>query len=238
MADAVDPSSEWTGTWRDPMNPSGADPENALSGTMFMVDAPRSDTISVSSDYSKLLFWANTAIANLQPGQSIQLAPGSFGYEWDVDLDNGFRPAGLIDLSSTSGPCEHAGDQLPNGSQAGNATHNLTLYRAPSGALVFSAGTIFWPDALDSHNTQGITPDPNVQQAMVNLLAQMGIQPHTLQSGLVVGVLSNDHTAPQATINPLSTCCYPGQYFRGQRHSRRSWGAASWLAWSSRATEG
>ena len=96
---------------------------------------------------------------------------------------------------------------------AGNATHNLTLYRAPSGALVFSAGTIFWPDALDSHNTQGITPDPNVQQAMVNLFAQMGIQPHTLQSGLVVGVLSNDHTAPQATIDPLSLVVTQGSTF-------------------------
>ena len=171
---------------------------------MSMVDAPRSDTISVSSDYSKLLFWANTAISHLQPGQSIQLAPGSLGYEWDSDLDNGFRPAGLIDLSSTVVPVNTLETNYPT-EVAGNATHNLTLYRAPSGALVFSAGSIYWPDALDSHNTQGITPDPNVQQAMVNLFAQMGIQPHTLQSGLVVGVLSNDHTAPQTTISPISS---------------------------------
>ena len=212
LGDAVDPSSEWTGTWRDPKNPNGADPENALSGTLSMVDAPRSDTITVSSDYSKLLFWANTAIADLQPGQSIQLAPGSLGYEWDSDLDNGSRPAGLIDLSSTVVPVNTLETNFPT-EVAGNATHNLTLYRAPSGALVFSAGTIFWADALDSNNTQGITPDPNVQQAMVNLFAQMGIQPHTLQSGLVVGVLSNDHTAPQATINPLSLVVTQGSTF-------------------------
>ena len=73
-----------------------------MTGTIFAVNSFRSDTISVSSDYSKLLFWANTDIAHLQPGQSIQLAPGTLGYEWDVDADNGFRPAGLIDLSSTT----------------------------------------------------------------------------------------------------------------------------------------
>ena len=84
------------------MNPDGAHPENALTGTIFVVNSYRSDTISVSSDYSKLRFWANTDIANLQPGQSIQLAPGTLGYEWDIDWDNGFRPAGLIDLSSTT----------------------------------------------------------------------------------------------------------------------------------------
>ena len=27
---------------------------------------------------------------------------GTLGYEWDIDLDNGFRPAGLFDLSSTT----------------------------------------------------------------------------------------------------------------------------------------
>ena len=27
---------------------------------------------------------------------------GTLGYEWDVDADNGFRPAGEFDLSSTT----------------------------------------------------------------------------------------------------------------------------------------
>ena len=50
-----------------------------------------------------------------------------------------------------------------------------------SGALVFSAGTVFWSWGLsDDHDVyQGTAPpaDPNVQQAMVNLLADMGVQP-------------------------------------------------------------
>ena len=38
---------------------------------------------------------------------------------------------------------------------------------------------------------------------MVNLLADMGIQPGTLQSGLVATTASTDSTAPTSTINPL-----------------------------------
>ena len=56
---------------------------------------------TVPSDYADLRFWANTAVADLQPGQVYQTAGQYLGYEWNSDLDNGFRPAGLIDLSST-----------------------------------------------------------------------------------------------------------------------------------------
>ena len=55
------------------------------------------------------------------------------------------------------------------------ATHNLTLYRAPSGALVFGAGTVYWAWGLDANHDLEATPvDPRVKQAMVNLLADMG----------------------------------------------------------------
>ena len=88
-------------------------------------------------------------------------------------------------------------------STTGDATHSLTLYRAPSGALVFGAGTVFWGYALDSDNPAGVQADPNVQQAMINLLAQMGIQPETLKAGLVLGVQSTDHTAPESSISAV-----------------------------------
>jgi hypothetical protein len=202
----------------DPSQSGGANPQNELTGTLFTVTAPRADTISVSSDYSKLLFWANTAIANLQPGQSIQLAPGTLGYEWDSDVDNGFRPGSLIDLSSTTVNVNTllANPSLGDGAgvTTGNATHNLTLYRDDSGALVFSAGTVFWADGLDSHNLQGVQADPNVQQSMVNLLAMMGIQPGSLQAGLVAAVSSTDHTAPETTFSLTTTTLMVGTAFK------------------------
>jgi hypothetical protein len=139
----------------------------------------------------------------------------------------------LLDYGSTYGP--------------GQATHNLTLYRHSSGALVFAAGTVQWSWGLDSvHDydydrlqiTTRPTParsflslsrwlissakrsvtrvlrsfaspraaaDRRLQQAMVNLLADMGSQPATLQAGLTAATAANDFTAPRSTIQtPVS----------------------------------
>ena len=51
---------------------------------------------------SALRFWRNTPVARLSTGQTATLAPDTLGYEWDIDADNGYRPAGLLDLSSTT----------------------------------------------------------------------------------------------------------------------------------------
>ena len=54
--------------------------------------------------YSKLQIWRNTAVASLQSGQTYTMPHETLGYEWDSDVDNGFRPAGEIDMSQT---CEN-----------------------------------------------------------------------------------------------------------------------------------
>jgi len=56
-------------------------------------------------------------------------------------------------------------------------------------ALVFGAGTVQWSWGLDAtHDLSGTSADVNMQQATVNLLADMGVQPATLQGGLVPAV--------------------------------------------------
>src|SRR6185295_3384643 len=45
--------------------------------------------------------------------------------------------------------------------------------------------------------------DLNIQQATVNLLADMGVQPQTLQSNLVQATQSTDHLAPTTTIDVM-----------------------------------
>ena len=77
----------------------GQEPENSLTGTMFTVDSYRLDTITIPYDYSNLRFWRNTDVADLQPGETHSLVQNLLGYEWDSDVDNGFRPAGLINMS-------------------------------------------------------------------------------------------------------------------------------------------
>lgn len=91
----------------------------------------------------------------------------------------------------------------------GNATHAVTMYRAPSRALVFGSATVRWSWGLDAGHDLidwPATPtDPVLQQATVNLLADMGVQPQTLSSGLQRAVRSTDTTPPNAWVTePLS----------------------------------
>jgi hypothetical protein len=200
--DPQDPTT-WTGTWADPRFSPPADgglPANQLTGQMFNVNEGTS-AISVPFQYAKARFWRNTAVAKLTSGQTLTLAPNTLGYEWDQDVDNGFRPAGEFDLSSTT--VSHLQTFTDYGSITNNddtQTHNLSLYRAPSGALVFGAGTVQWSWGLDADNPNNQAADKNIQQATVNLFADMGVQPQTLISGLVAASSSPDHKPPTSTI--------------------------------------
>jgi hypothetical protein len=209
--DPQDPPT-WTGAWMDPrFSPpgDGGQPQNALTGQLFDVNSGSTD-IKVPYPYSKLRFWRNTRVASLSPGQSASLAPGSndLGYEWDVDADNGFRPPGLMDLSSTTFTNAEVFTDYGSTTQSNStATHHLTLYRAASGALVFGAGTVQWSFGLDQSvgaGNEGAPADLAMQQATVNLLADMGAQPATLMSGLTPATASTDTTAPTSTITSPS----------------------------------
>ncbi len=198
-----------TSTWRDPQFGAG-EPENALTGTMFTVDSYRLDTIEIPYDLSNFRFWSNTDVADIDAGQVYSLVPNLLGYEWDSDVDNGHRPDGLIALSSTTVDVNTMLLDYGSTTGAGTASHSLTLYRAPSGALVFGAGTVYWVWGLDDHHDNEYTPvDPNVQQAMVNLFADMGVQPETLMTSLVVASQTTDNAKPTSTItSPTSSGSY------------------------------
>ena len=214
----IDPlPTVWTGTWRDPRFSPPADggrPENALSGTLSMVNAVRHDAITVPPAYRALRFWRNTEIATLPAHAVATLPEGTLGVEWNEDLDNGSRPAGLIRLSSTTVELKGKYYLKDYGSTygPGTATHALTLYRHGSGALVFSAGTMQWSWGLDGNHTtkfvwnppgfNRVSPaaDVRMQQATVNLLADMGVQPGSLQASLVAATASTDFIPPTVTI--------------------------------------
>ena len=188
-------SSVWTGLWRDGCSYSppadGCRPENALSGqiswdgTTYSMDVPEPD--------GKMRFWRGTSIAGLSAGQVAGLPFGTLGYEWDFQRPEyqAFYPPGRVRLSTTV---------------RSGKTHHLTLYRHPSGALVFGAGSVQWSWGLDSHHDRGsAAPDLNMQQATVNLLADMGVQPATLQPGLVAATATTDTTPPiSQIIDPLA----------------------------------
>ncbi|MEO3807841.1 DUF4082 domain-containing protein [Sphaerisporangium sp. B11E5] len=207
----IDPTPNvWTGTWRDNRFSPPADgnrPENGLTGQLFTVNCTTSANgcqaipLTVPAADGKMRFWRGTTVASQFTG-SISF-PGLVGYEWDEDIDNGARPKGLVRLSSTTSMAEQVLiDQGTNVAER-SATHRMTLYRAPSGALVFGAGTVQWSwgldDEHDSYDSNSYA-DQRIRQATVNLFADMGVQPKSLVSPLSLAVKSTDVTAPTATI--------------------------------------
>jgi Bacterial Ig domain len=147
-------------------------------------------------------------------------AGGADAFLGITPVGNAFRPAGLIRMSTTAVDTGTSATQasndperrLPSRSAAHPdlralaqaptvATHHLTMYRAPSGALVFSAGTIQWAWGLDAnHDGTPTNADPRMRQATVNLFADLGAQPATLQPGLVAAQASTDTTPPNSVV--------------------------------------
>src|ERR1700745_2858155 len=118
----------------------GGNPQNSLTGQLFNVNSGTTD-ITVPSQYNKLRFWRNTSIATQSGSTTLAQGVGVLGYEWDVDTDNGFRPAGLMDMSSTSSNAAEIFTDYGSTTQMNStATHHLTLYRAASGGLVLGGG--------------------------------------------------------------------------------------------------
>ncbi|RZS40925.1 Ig-like domain-containing protein [Herbihabitans rhizosphaerae] len=206
----IDPHPEWTGTWRDPTAspPSdGGRPENALTGQLFMINGYRADAIQVPAQYGRNRFWRNTSIATATTTTTLPV--GTLGYEWDVDPDNGHRPAGAVPLSETTvtvGPEQLLRDH-GNVYGSGPATHKMTLYRdQQSRSLVFGSGTVQWAWGLDGDHIYPYGAPPNaptssiMQQATVNLLADMGSQPRTLMPGIQPATGATDTTGPTVNV--------------------------------------
>jgi hypothetical protein len=185
-----DPSSEWTGLWRTGGSYDAGKPENGLIGQISWVEYPAE--IGVPSEYKKLRFWRNSSVANLSNGQTASLGINTLGYEWDYEQPQyaSSYPQGRITMSSAT---------------IIGKTHKLSLYRHSSGALVFGAGTVQWSWGLDGQHWGGSTTiSPDMQQATVNLFADMEVQPGSIQSGLTQTSLSTDFTAPTASITAPS----------------------------------
>lgn len=190
--DKCDPLPDvWTGLWRSGCQyaADGCRPENALTGQISWTESTGS--ILVTDEFKDLPVWRNTSIATLGAGQSVTFPNGTLGYEWDPIQPEyaSSYPAGRQALSRTT---------------LGGQVHELSLYRHSSGALVFGAGTIQWSWGLDDvHDRGNAAPSRDMQQATVNLLSDMDVQPGSLQSDLVPGIPEND------TVPPVSQITFP-----------------------------
>jgi len=143
-----------TNTWRDP--PVNL-PENQLVGVMYQSNFAYGTSFPWVVANSANWVYAHTGLTD---GAQI---PGLVGYEFDQVFNNGLTPSGLVTLSA-SPVTDGAG--VPG-------TQNAAVYTAPSGAIVFSAGTIYWSWKLDDNDYQHHGADVRVQQMTANVLNKM-----------------------------------------------------------------
>ena len=123
---AIDPQAPamWTGTWRDPrFSPpgDGGRPENAVSGQIFTMNCCAINMVVGSAD-GKMRFWRNTRVATLAASATTQVGTNTIGYEWDEDLDNGFRPNGAFRVSETAGSGDGSRTTAPTTRRAARPT--------------------------------------------------------------------------------------------------------------------
>jgi hypothetical protein len=182
-----DPSGTSTGTWRDP---KGANkPENELVGSMYVGDNnTRSFPLRVSPEYAQNSIYRHTDLQSIPAGSYVNIGHNLIGWEWDNAFDNSVSPKGLEILASTPVNGEVLLDAGKEYSTVQAAHANVVRYVAPSGAIVFAAGTNRWTLGLTSFEAGAswFEANPLIQQMTYNLFADMGVNPATPASTLVL----------------------------------------------------
>jgi len=150
-----------TTMWRDPLLHR---PENSLLGLMY------SSYFSGDGRYIPDMVITKSSVldqlavtAGLTSGE--HLGGGVLGYEYDSLWKNGHTPHGLVVLAE---------------SPVVNTYHETQMaytayYRAPSGAIVFDAGSIWWGNGLDNFQPPGVVASDFFQtnQGISNLTANI-----------------------------------------------------------------
>ena len=249
----VEKFSNWTGTFMDPRQPGFdhsaiATPQNALTGQLFMVNAYRNDPLDIPAEFSQLRFWRHTPdVSKLRHSKgnsqkvktAYRTSGGLLGYEWDAQSYDRFRPLGLVPLSRTR--VDINGQLLQeNGAGYGGSgpmRHSITMYRQQQrGSIVFSTGTCQWAWALCAlhdytWNIAHVPTDVNLQQATLNIFADMGILPWhsadvTIRAGQVVNAPWNAYYNNAKNESALLTATFPPSD-RLPPHSKILWPEAS-----------
>jgi PKD repeat protein len=205
----------------DPNAPPGGrvgpdKPENQLFGNMyygaelsagaFPLQIPPTNA---QGQYAGDRIWRNTGISATS---TTTIGTNIVGWEWDaIPTQSQYlsrQPANVKPLTNTSIPLGQNVDWLqdegrvyaksPPPGQC--ACAQAVKYTAASGALVFSAGTNDWANALAPN------PDTRLIQATYNILSDMGVQP-----GTPVGLTLDPPSGPQPPVASFTISPNPAQ---------------------------
>ena len=161
---AID-STRVTSRWRDPVL---SQPENGLIGVMYsnLTHAQQGFAWQVATNTNTSFLTAT----GLKSGQAYGC--GLVGYAWDRVYMNGSSPKGLHILAAS-----------PTIADGGfNDISDTTYYIAPSGAMVFASGSMYWANALDNYravfDTTCAGKDvavPGIQKLMVTIMNEVAM---------------------------------------------------------------
>ncbi len=182
----VDPSGHPTGTWRDASGVNN--PENALFGIQFIgANGTLFFPVRITAEQAKDRIYRNTGLEKMPAGTYIDVGGQMVAWEWDAVVENGKTPPGLQILAASPvyGLLLQDAGNDKNGN-LGKAAVHMTRYTAPSGALVFAAGINLWGQGLGGRGVDFAKPDPVIQQVTYNMLADMGAQPGSPDSTLIL----------------------------------------------------
>eukprot|EP01126_Amoeba_proteus_P049299 TRINITY_DN5757_c0_g2_i8.p1 TRINITY_DN5757_c0_g2~~TRINITY_DN5757_c0_g2_i8.p1 ORF type:complete len:727 (-),score=130.86 TRINITY_DN5757_c0_g2_i8:261-2324(-) len=176
---------------------------------------PRSPLV-IPYKFRQLRFWRNTDVSTLNPGEEAITSTGILGHEWSENTDT-IKSSASLHLSETI--IENVRFVHRNGHASGTGIHHLSLSKAASGSLMFASAEAQWSWGLDNHHDIprgscekstariGVDlsgPDLAIQQATVNLLADMNCQPVSLSPHLVKATASTDMIPPTSRILPTT----------------------------------
>lgn len=206
----VDSSGFHTGTWRDPAGAN--DPENGILGVMYIGDNDLMYfPLRVSAQEAQDSLYRHTGLQAMPEGTYVEFGDQVVGWEWDAVVDNGRTPDGLKVLATSPvyGMLLQDAGNSANGNLGTAAAHTVR-YTAPSGAIVFSSGTIQWSWGLGAHGLEIVEPDRFIPQITYNLFAEMGVQPATPSENIILdGSGVEPQPLPDDLFRPVGTDAPP-----------------------------
>lgn len=190
-----DPSSEWTGTWRDSTPANGKTnsdvrKENALTGQWFKLNGQVAVQTKVPFAMKGVPCWRNSAsVQALTTGQEYTTTRTVLGYELDYLDGSVNQPTNLVKLTSTTldfpGQGANAAGTIYT-LNPGAVELNFSLWRDNSGSLIFSSGSWRTGHGLSRWVIQGYndasTPSVDWQNFWLCLLHDMGLRAQTLRA--------------------------------------------------------
>lgn len=206
----------WTGTWKDTRF-AGRKPEHLLTGTDFRMNGVNdyAATFYQASEYASHPFWRDTTITS-----GNFTVNGLIGFEADEILPT--QPEGSYAVLANhifNIDGKRADDNGQEYAGNGDLNWGVISQRYASGAVVVGFGTCQWSWGLDAvHDRGGNYVNANIQQATLNIFADLGATPATTMNGL---------TAPTPVV---SLDVYGAIPASGRSGKVKVWDGSQWSA--------